>query len=243
MSLAGRLKDKRCLEVINSALDAYHTLRYYSSLFVLGHAIRVMCLGLRPPEVTETYLRSVWCLLRSDASSTRESTKPTPELLETARQLNLPLIDCTGLAQLLSANKTLIVKDYNNHNESDKIKAHMAMYVRAKYDIARGHGTAVSEKVLANNVGQFRTLPKKLEGTVEQWNQRVEELHAEYIELTHEWVVSKDKDGKEKRNFKITPVKLQLYRFHMMCTINEANKQLKARGADYLFRQIKLLPP
>lgn len=242
MSLAGRLRDKRCAEVIDSALDAYHTLRYYSGLFVLGHAIRVMRLGLQPPEITDTYLRSVWCLLRSDASSKTDSTKPTAELLETARQLNLPLIDCTGLAQLLSANKSLILKNYTNHNEGDKIKAHVAMYVRAKYDVARGHGSAIAEKVVAKNPGQFKTLPKTLDGTVEEWNQRVKELHDEYIKLTHDWVVSKDREGKEKKVSKVIPVKLQLYRFHIMCAIEEANKKLKTRGADYLFRQIKLFP-
>ena len=242
MSLAGRLKDKRCLQVINTALDAFHTLHYYSSLFIIGHDIRVMSQGFQPPIVTETYLHSVWSLLRPDASSKSESTKPTSGLLETARQLNLPLINCTGLAQLLSANKSLIMKDYTNHNTSDIIEKHIAMYVRAKYDVARGHSSAIAEKIVTKKPGQFKTLPKTLDGTVEQWNQRIKELHEEYMELAHEWVVSKDKDGEEKKTFKLTCVKVQLYRFHIMCVINEGNKQLKTGGADYLFRQIKLFP-
>jgi hypothetical protein len=242
MSLAGRLRDKRCLEVINNALDAFHTLRYFSSLLILGHAARVMSLSQRPPEITGSYLRMVWTLLRSEKCRVKsESTTPTTELLETARQLNLPKTDGTGLADLLSANLSLLLKDYTNFDEGEIIQAHVALYVRAKYDIGRGHGSAIAEKVVRKKPGKFRTLPKTLEGSVTEWNERINELHAEYIRLAHEWVTVKKK-GQDKRVLEVTPVSLQQYRYHMMQFITVKNTQLQESGADYTYKQIKLLP-
>ncbi len=59
VSLVGRLRDKRCLPYIQAACDAFHNLRYLTSLVILAPAVRTMEGRLQPPEINEEYYRTV----------------------------------------------------------------------------------------------------------------------------------------------------------------------------------------
>jgi hypothetical protein len=52
------------------------------------------------------------------------------------------------------------------------------MYITAKYDVKRGYGAVIADNVCRNLPGAFETLPKTLQGTVEEWNLRIQDLSA-----------------------------------------------------------------
>jgi hypothetical protein len=99
------------------------------------------------------------------------------------------------------------------------------MYVRALYNIKRGHASAIASKVFRFTVpGFFITLPTTLEGgTLAEWNARIQELHARFMGCVR-YSAANDL-------FSLHGPSVARYRFEMLQVIEAANANIEAANA------------
>jgi hypothetical protein len=231
VSVVQRVRSRDVLPVIEEACDRFSKLVYRAHLLILAHATRMLSCNKTPPVIDKTYLYSVLACLKKTKRRQKvdSSTKPSEDLLETCRQIikDSDKIDVTGLGGVIGANIDLVLTPYKNF-DTLALESHVAKYIRAVYDIKRGHGSSVADKVCRDQrEGYFESLPKTLEGGCDYWNEQIQHLHAHYHMCTTQGDSSM----------------YQTYRYFMMSKIQEKNEELLHRGIkEYTFTQIPLLP-
>jgi hypothetical protein len=231
VSVVQRVRSREVLPVLEEACDRFSKLVYRAHLLILAHATRMLSCNKTPPAIDKRYLSSVLACLKKNKNKQKDDapTKPSEDLLETCRQIlkESDKVDTTGLSGVIDANMELVLTPYKNF-DALALESHVAKYVRALYDIKRGHGSSVADKVCRDKKeGYFETLPKTLQGTCEYWNEQVQNLHAHYHMCTAQGDSSM----------------YQIYRYFMMSKIQEKNEELLCGGVqEYSFKQIPLLP-
>jgi hypothetical protein len=227
LALPGRIKRKAYLDVIETACDRFSTLAYRMHMLVLAHAVRMMDSDRDPPAIDKPYLRAVLSLLKTEARP--RTNAPSAELIETYEMLFIDhaKVDGTGLSGVIDANLDLVLTSFKNFDKL-ALEAHVAKYARAVYGVRRCHATGLADKACRSTPGVYLTLPRTAQGTVEQWNSRVLELHNVYMQaFPSSRGAPTSEGGNEDGSGGMTPdsVLTQKVRFHMLRAIEGANER------------------
>ena len=172
------------------------------------------------PEAGERIVRdAIWCV--SDTGG-RLKALPPDDLLHVYNGVfgSTPRIKSKGLGSVLTYAVNNIVTVIGNF-DTCALDDHVAMYLRAKYNIKRGHGTWLAGNVCRlTGPGQIRTLPKTLDGTVEEWQAVINDEQARYTQAKTEGTG-----------------KVMEYRYHMLREIESAEQRHNEE-----FKRFAILP-
>ena len=231
VSAPGHTIEKKWLEVLQVAADRASKVIYCMLLFINLHLNHSLQNGAPlAVEVNQDYLQRVKHLFVVSRPTT---FVPTDAMREVMRQLEAELllrghtfepVPTIGITPILD---DMLVELETNINNFDKfaLESHIAKYVRASFNIKRGHASAIANKVMRfGEAGVFITLPATLEGgTLDEWNQRIRELHQRFQ-------VCIRMDDTEGSSYLHGP-SVARYRFEMLQEIEEANRQIEAQNA------------
>ena len=219
-NMAGRLEYPEYAHVIVQAADWASQLAYRAMLFAQAHFTRLLEAGIEPEKFDSEFLTQVYRLIQDTGSKARETTC-TEEQLKTYDIVfgKTPKIKTSGLSNINEYMKIELLTGIGNYDD-ESLDDHVAMYIRAKYNIKRGHGSSISGFVCRRKEpGQMKTLPDTLDDTLEYWNDVIIEEHMLYKDCCNE-------DGS------FDSVRVMKYRYMMLKVIRD--KALE-RNEEYRF--------
>ncbi|CAK9034974.1 Hypothetical protein SCF082_LOCUS21095 [Durusdinium trenchii] len=222
-SLMGRIRvnddtaRKMVAQVLEAAADRASKLVYRASTF-LHYWVAERLAANEDVVLNRDTLKQVYALFNAESAARRH--RPSESMVQAFVATRAQHVDCTGLTNINDAARTELLTSLKNYDEI-ALEAHIAMYLTAKYDVKRGHGSALATKVFRKSPGLFVTLPATLEGGVDRWNTVVREEHARFKEA------------------KGAPGGILRYRLYMMQIIEERNR---GRDPDKQYRAFSLLP-
>ncbi|CAK9034980.1 Hypothetical protein SCF082_LOCUS21098 [Durusdinium trenchii] len=222
-SLMGRIRvnddtaRRMVAQVLETAAERASKLAYRASTF-LHYWVAERLAANEDVILNRDTLKQVHALFNAESAARRH--RPSESMVQAFVATGAKHVDCTGLTNINDAARTELLTSVKNYDEI-ALEAHIAMYITAKYDVKRGHGSALATKVFRKSPGHFVTLPATLEGGVDRWNTVVREEHARFNEA------------------KGAPGGILRYRRYMLQIIEERNQ---GRDPEKQYRAFSLLP-
>ena len=106
---------------------------------------------------------------------------PTQRMINLAQQMGAGVIDTTGINQIIENMLSFFVLNmYTLFNSFETIKAHIGIYLRAKYELSSFDATLLSKLICHSEV---KYLEKRLQSSTKsanEWHFILQREHVEY---------------------------------------------------------------